>query len=105
MDNQVIRLAVKKLVEAYEPMAVFVFGSFAWGTPDQGSDLDLLVVVEQSEETPYKRILRGLKSLRGLKIPRDILVYTKDEFESLAKDKASLCYKIKHEGIKAYEAA
>lgn len=105
MDKQLIRLAVKKLVETYEPQAVFVFGSFAWGTPGPGSDLDLLVVVEHSEETPYKRILKGLKSLRGLKIPRDVLVYTKDEFENLAKDRASLCYKIKHEGIKAYEAA
>jgi hypothetical protein len=53
----------------------------------------------------YKRILRGLKSLRGLKIPKDILVYTKTEFEEMAKHRASLCYKIKHEGIKAYEAA
>jgi predicted nucleotidyltransferase len=105
MDKQLIRLAVKKLVEAYEPKAVFIFGSFAWGTPGPGSDLDLLVVVEHSEETPYNRILKGLKSLRGLKIPRDVLVYTKDEFEDLAKDRASLCYKIKHEGIKAYEAA
>ena len=105
MNKQLIRLAVNKLVEAYDPQAVFIFGSFAWGKPGPGSDLDLLVVVEHSEETLYKRILKGLKSLRGLKIPRDVLVYTRDEFETLAKDRASLCYKIKHEGIKAYEAA
>ncbi len=105
MDKQLIQLAVKKLVEVYDPHAVFIFGSFAWGKPGPGSDLDLLVVVEHSEETPYHRILKGLKSLRGLKIPRDILVYTKREFEDLAKDRASLCYKIKHEGIKAYEVA
>jgi predicted nucleotidyltransferase len=105
MDKQLIQLAVKRLAAVYEPIAIFIFGSFAWGKPDDGSDLDLLIVVDQSEEKPYERIRKGLKSLRGLKIPKDILVYTNSEFEEMAKDKASLCFKIKNEGIKAYEAA
>ncbi|MCP5101931.1 MAG: nucleotidyltransferase domain-containing protein [bacterium] len=105
MDKQLIQTAVNRLVETYEPETIFIFGSVAWGKPDEGSDLDLLVVVDHSEENPYKRILKGLKSLRGLRIPKDILVYTRSEFESLAEDRASLCYKIKREGIKAYEAA
>jgi len=105
MDKQVIQLAVKKLVEVYNPETIFIYGSHAWGKPGEGSDLDLLIVVDHSEEKPYKRILRELKSLRGLKIPKDLSVYTKTEFEDLSKDRASLCYKIKREGIRAYEAA
>jgi predicted nucleotidyltransferase len=105
MDKQLIQLTVKKLVEIYDPETIFIYGSQAWGQPGEGSDLDLLIVVDHSEEKPYKRILNGLKSLRGLKIPKDLLVYTRAEFEELAKDKASLCFKIKREGIKAYEAA
>jgi uncharacterized protein len=105
MDKQLIRLAVKKLVDAYSPETIFIFGSHAWGKPEPGSDLDLLIIVNQSEEKPYKRILRGLKSLRGLKVPKDILVYTRTEFEDMARNKASLCYKIMREGIKAYEAS
>lgn len=105
MDKQVIRLAVSKLVEVYNPETIFIYGSQAWGKPDENSDLDLLVVVDHSEEKPYKRILKGLKSLRGLRIPKDLTVYTRTEFEDLARDRASLCYKIKREGIKAYEIA
>lgn len=105
MDKQTIQLAVDKLVDTYQPESVFVFGSFAWGEPDEESDLDLLVVIKRSEEKPYKRILKGLRSLRDLKIPKDILVYTVAEFEDLAKDRSTLCHKIKNEGIKAYEAA
>lgn len=105
MNKQLIQTVVNRLVETYQPEAIFIFGSFAWGKPNEGSDLDLLVVVGQSEEKPYKRILKGLKSLRGLRIPKDILVYTQSEFEEMAKERASLCYKIKQEGIKAYEAA
>lgn len=105
MNKKLIQSAVKRLVEAYDPLNVFVFGSYAWGHPQPGSDLDLLVVVEQSQEKPYKRVLKGLKSLRGLEVPRDLLVYTRDEFEELSSNRASLCFKIKNEGIKAYEAA
>lgn len=104
MNKQLIQTAVNRLVEAYEPEAIFIFGSLAWGSPEEGSDLDVLVVVDHSEEKPYERILKGLKSLRGLRIPKDILVYTRSEFENMAKNRASLCYKIQQEGIKAYEA-
>jgi uncharacterized protein len=105
MNKQLIQTVVNRLVETYQPKTIFIFGSFAWGKSDEGSDLDLLVVVGHSEETPYKRILKGLKSLRGLRVPKDILVYTQSEFEEMANERASLCYKIKQEGIKAYEAA
>jgi len=105
MNSEVIRLAVNKLVEVYKPETIFIFGSYAWGNPDPGSDLDLLIIVDHSDDKPYKRILKGIKSLKGLKIPKDILVYTRTEFEKLANNRSTLCYKIAHEGIKAYEAA
>jgi predicted nucleotidyltransferase len=103
MNEQLVQQVVRRLVDAYQPLAIFIYGSMAWGSPHDHSDLDLLIVVEHSEETPYKRILKGAKSLRGLKIPKDILVYTRAEFEEMAGDRASLCYKVKREGIKAYE--
>lgn len=100
-----IQTAVNRVVEVDKPETVFIFGSLAWGSPGEGSELNLLVVVDHSEEKPYKRILKGLKSLRGVQIPMDILVYPHPEFEDMAKDRTSLCYKIQQEGIKAYEAA
>lgn len=103
MDEQLIQQVVERLVDTYQPQAIFIFGSMVWGNPHSHSDLDLLIVVDHSQETPYKRILKGTKSLRGLKVPKDILVYTREEFEEMAGDRASLCYKIKQEGIKAYE--
>ncbi|MBI5186748.1 MAG: nucleotidyltransferase domain-containing protein [Nitrospinae bacterium] len=94
-----------KLVNAYHPNEIYLFGSSAWGTPGDESDLDLLIVVEKSEEKPYKRSIKGTKALRGLGIAEDILVYTKDEFKALSGDISTLCFKIKNEGIKLYEAA
>ncbi|HSW62246.1 MAG TPA: nucleotidyltransferase domain-containing protein [Dissulfurispiraceae bacterium] len=95
----------KRLVDTYQPLAVYLFGSHAWGSPDKESDLDLLIIVAGSDKKPYKRSLPGIKALSGLGISKDILVYTSEEFEELAGHVSSLCYKIKHEGVKLYEAA
>lgn len=106
MTNAEIIDAVKdRLVETYKPKAIYLFGSFAWGKPDGQSDLDLLVVVESSDEKLHKRGIRGARSLRGLHIAKDILVYTMEEFNELSSDVSSLCYKVRNEGVKLYEAA
>lgn len=105
MNELVIQTVLSRLIEEYKPEAIFIFGSHAWGQPNPDSDLDLLVILSQSDEKPYKRVIRGLKVLRGLNISKDLLVYTRDEFEEMRRNKGSLCYKIMHEGIKAYEAA
>lgn len=91
-----------RLVNAYHPLSIYLFGSYAWGSPDPESDLDLLVVVNQSDEKKYKRTRKGLESLRGLKINKDLLVYTLDEFNNRSAHVSTLCYKIKKEGKQIY---
>jgi len=89
-----------RLDTAYDPLSIYIFGSYAWGTPTKDSDIDLVVVVNSSDKKPYKRAVEGFRALRGLGIAKDILVYTKDEFKSLSDDVSSLLYKVKHEGVK-----
>ncbi len=105
MTPNIIEVVKNRLAEVYKPKEIYLFGSYAWGTPGQQSDLDLLVVVNTSDEKPYKRARKGIESLKGLKIAKDIIVYTADEFEELARDVSTLCHKIKKEGIKLYGAA
>ncbi|GBE40151.1 nucleotidyltransferase domain protein [bacterium BMS3Bbin09] len=102
---ELLETVKNRLISTYNPTAIYLFGSYAWGTPDEDSDLDLLVVVEKSDERFYKRGVAGYKSLRGLKVAKDIIVYTSDEFDDIAGDVSSLCFKIKNEGVKLYEAA
>jgi predicted nucleotidyltransferase len=104
VTSEIIETVKDRLIKAYNPRAVYLFGSFAWGKPDDQSDLDLLVVIDSSDEKPYKRLFKGIDALTGLRIAKDILVYTRAEFEELASDVSTLCYKIKREGVKLYEA-
>jgi len=48
-----------RLTAEFHPEQVWIFGSHAWGTPDEGSDLDLMVVVPESDETPVRRAQRA----------------------------------------------
>jgi predicted nucleotidyltransferase len=100
MYNNLFETIKTRLHEAYNPLSLYIFGSYAWGTPTKESDLDLLVVVESSSKKPYKRAIEGIRALRGLGLAKDILVYTKDEFNQLTKDISSLSYKVEKEGIK-----
>ncbi|MBU7005801.1 nucleotidyltransferase domain-containing protein [Phosphitispora fastidiosa] len=105
VDNQKISIIVEKLVKAYEPKKIYLFGSFAWGKPQEDSDLDILIIVDHSEQKTYKRMKPAYQALRDMRVSKDILVYTEEEFEKLALEPSSLFYKIKLQGVKLYEAA
>lgn len=92
------------LVKTYHPSAIYLYGSHVWGNADEESDMDVLVVVDQSDEKQYRRSVRGVRALRGLKINEDIIVHTRQEFEELSRDVSTLCHKIKKEGAVLYEA-
>ena len=101
ISEQVLEEVKNRLVATYNPLA----GSYAWGTPDEESDLDLLVVVESSDEKSYKRAIPGHQALFGLCISKDILVHTKEVFEKRSHDRTTLEYKIKHHGRMMYARA
>ena len=105
VNQEVIEEVKKRLVQAYNPVAIYLFGSYAWGTPTDDSDLDLLIVVDQSNEKTYDRPRLGQRALFGLGISKDMIVYTKDEFEKHSHEKSSLCYKIKRYGKVLYARA
>lgn len=102
ITKETIEEAKNRLVKTYNPVAIYLFGSYAWGTPTDDSDLDLLVVVDQSDERPIKRSFNGYKALWGLMISKDILVYTKTEFDTAVRNESSVSFKAMHYGKVLY---
>lgn len=105
VDAKLIETVRDLLVKAYNPLEIYLFGSYAWGHPSLDSDLDLVIVVEKSDEKYYKRPLVAYDVLMDINIPKDIVVYTKKEFSDRADNITTLCYKIKHEGKRIYARA
>ena len=105
INKKIINEVKNRLIKTYNPIAIYLFGSYAWGTPTEDSDLDLLIVIDKSDEKSYKRPLPGQRALFGLGIPKDMIIYTKDEFEKYSKSPTTLCYKIKKDGELIYARA
>ena len=96
--NQIVR----RLAQEFQPEAIYLFGSYAWGTPVEGSDLDLMVIVRDSQQTPAQRSARAQRSLRGLLVPIDVLVKTREEFNRYRPVHASLEAQIAEKGKLLY---
>lgn len=104
MDSDIQEIT-NRLIATYRPRAIYLFGSRAWGTADTASDIDLLIVVDRSDEPMHRRPIATYRALKGLRASKDILVLTRDEFEETAGDPSSLCALIRDKGIRLHEAA
>ena len=105
VTKDVLEEVKNRLVETYNPIAIYLFGSYVWGKPTEDSDLDLLIVIDQSGEKSYERVRPGQRALFGLGISKDLIVYTKDEFDRISSNVTTLGYKIKREGKVIYARA
>lgn len=93
---------VKRLVDEFNPETIYLFGSHAWGQPAEDSDVDLLVIVRTSRQKPIQRAARAQRSLRGIKMPIDVLVKTRREFQRYVSVTASLEAQITRKGKLLY---
>jgi predicted nucleotidyltransferase len=104
VNEQEIQKITQRLVKLYNPEAIYLFGSYAWGHPDEDSDLDFLIIVDKITDR-YKALATGHRELSDLMVPKDLLVVTNDEFEARSQHVSQFMYKIKHNGRQIYAKA
>lgn len=99
-----IENAKQRLVDAYHPTKIYIFGSYAWGKPDEDSDLDLMVVVPSSYtfSKNHRRTYDGYMALAGVGFPKELIVLTEEEFAARSTDRIYLAFKVKNDGICIY---
>jgi predicted nucleotidyltransferase len=68
-----------------EPEKIILFGSYAYGTPHKDSDLDIMVIKENYTDKWDEKV-KIKKLLKPINLPKDILLETKDFFESHISD-------------------
>ena len=81
---------IRRLVKAYQPLQVYLFGSTARGEAHASSDYDLLVVVPDEAPPEHRRSSLAYKALRGTGVAADVVVCTRSYFEPRRQLKASL---------------
>lgn len=103
-DRAALEQAVACLVVALSPERIYLFGSQARGDADSGSDYDLLVVVAHSDEPGYRRAQAAYHALWGVRLPIDVIVFTRAEFDYQVPALASLPATVIREGRLLYAA-
>ena len=101
-DPKLLETVTERLVTEFQPEQIWLYGSHAWGNPHDDSDVDLFVVVSDSSETPIRRSQRAHRCLRGLRLPKDVLVETRQEVDRVLGLKTSLETTILNRGRKLY---
>jgi len=92
---------VQLLREQYAPQRILLFGSLTSGEVQEWSDIDL-VIVKETERKFLDRTREVLQLLRP-QVGVDILVYTPDEFDQMAQQRAFVRDEIVGKGKVLYE--
>lgn len=84
--HPIVQRMVAKLTVAYRPQRVILFGSYAKGTPDADSDIDLLII-KATPESFGARVDAVRELLAGThpRIPFDPIVLTPTELDQRLK--------------------
>lgn len=81
LAEETIKQAVLRIAAAaHAPLKIILFGSYARGDADEGSDLDLMVV-EKDIPDRVQEYLRLHSAVGHLGVGVDVLIFTENEFE------------------------
>ncbi len=103
-DARALARISERLIEAYKPERIYLFGSKARGDYGPESDFDLLVVVPDNAPEHRQRSRLAYERLWGTGTAADVLVWTRGRFESRTHLRASLPATILREGRLLYAA-
>ena len=103
-NDPALEEVLRRLVEAYHPRRVYLFGSHAREAATPDSDYDLLVVVPDDAPAKRRRSRLGYEALRGTGVAVDVLVWPWQDFEARLTLRASLPAMVVAEGKLLYAA-
>ena len=100
VDQAVHRWAENVVQQRQDVVHIGYFGSYARGDWGVGSDLDLVVVVENSDQAFQRRAVTW--DMIGLPVPTDLLVYTEEEWRQLLGQQGRFSHTVMKETVWVY---
>jgi predicted nucleotidyltransferase len=104
MQDPILTELVKRLVSAYQPGRIYLFGSRARHQAGPHSDYDLMVIVPDTASVERKRSRLAYQALRGTGVAADVLVWTSHAFDERVHVPSSLPATVIREGTLLYAA-
>ena len=104
IEDRVLQVIVARLITAFHPDRIYLFGSKAREDSNADSDYDLMVVVSDDAPSEKRRSRLAYQVLRGTRAAADVLVWTKTAFDKRLHIPSSLPSVIEREGRLLYAA-
>jgi len=104
LDQNTIEEIKKRLVKTYNPREIYLLEP----KREDNIDIGILIIVNDDMaglQQRYALMAEGHKALIGVKVAKNILVYTKEEFDEYSQDPSTLSYSIKKYGKRIYARA
>ena len=102
ISSEQIQQAVERLVAASNPSKVILFGSYARGDATENSDLDLMVI-EQEVQNSGDEMIRLHRAVGDVGVGVDVLVYSDKEASRRSQVPGTLLYWAFREGKVLYD--
>lgn len=103
-QDPVLAEIVRRLVDAYQPERIYLFGSKARGDAGPDSDYDLLLVAPDDAPAERRDSKLAYQVLWGTKSAADVIVWEKSRFERRSHVVCSLPATVLREGRMLYAA-
>lgn len=106
VSDELLREMVEAIVREVDPEQIYVFGSHARGEATEHSDVDLLIVEREGfgpERSHRAEVAQVARALAGFPVPKDILVYSLDEFEWRRSGRNNVVARAVREGRLLYD--
>ena len=104
LDSNLLNEIVQRLVNALHPEKIYLFGSHAYGQPNDDSDVDLLIVVNDSDLPIRMKTVESYHALSGLLVPAEIKVVAQTVFEKRSQWLNSIERVVAEKGKLLYES-
>lgn len=105
--KRILKEVIEKIVNYYKPQKIVLYGSYAYGKPDENSDIDLFIVknTSKSRMERFKEVKKILWNVNNKGIPILPVIFTEDELFQSKKNKNVLISEIITSGKILYEAS
>lgn len=104
VDRAQIREFSRAIAQKFHPHKIVLFGSYAYGTPTENSDVDLLVIMPRTRDRGERMSLR-IRHAVPRNFPLDLLVRTPAEVAKRLRWGDLFLREILEKGKVLYEAA
>lgn len=96
---------IREHLKEFNPYLVLLFGSYAYGTPNEGSDIDLLVVTNddfmpndfREHSQLYLKVSRAIRPIKK-QIAVDLIVHTLPMYRKFIEQNSSFASEITTKG-------